>query len=434
MDRLIFFQSGFRIFLLFILLIFSGSCNDGSKEVEERERHPVDIGDGLNVWAEHADAIQILIDPGTTFQVMDNFGASDCWSAQFVGNWPEDKKRKMADWLFSTDTLSNGQPVGIGLNAWRFNIGGGSAEQGDQSQIEDEWRRAECFLNPDGSYNWNKQLGQQWFLKAAKERGVTNFIGFANSPPVYFTRNGLAHGSKASPVNISRNRLPDYARFLLEVSRGIRDQTGVELNYLSPFNEPQWDWTGNNQEGCHLENSLFRELIDLLNQELESAEDLTTRILISEAGEWDYLYSKGDLIGMQVDYFFGGDQNPLKDASRLEQVITGHSYYTTHPESALVEKRESVWNKISEYPGLRVWSTEYCPLGSADLQQLGWKSWRKDLSMHVALYVARILHHDLVYGNVSAWQWWLALSNSNYPDGLIYVDGERVTVHSAIQS
>jgi len=109
----------------------------------------------------------------------------------------------------------------------------------------------------------------------------------------------------------------------------------------------------------------------------------------------------------------------------LEKLITGHSYYTTHPKSALVNKRESVWNKVSEYPGMKVWCTEYCPLGSADLQQLGWKNWQKDLSMQVALHMARILHHDLVYAHVSAWQWWLAISNSNYPDGLIYVNGGK---------
>jgi hypothetical protein len=45
--------------------------------------------------------------------------------------------------------------------------------------------------------------------------------------------------------------------------------------------------------------------------------------------------------------------------------------------------------------------------------------------MNVALYVARILHHDLVYTHVSAWQWWLAISNSNYPDGLIYVNDNK---------
>jgi hypothetical protein len=74
--------------------------------------------------------------------------------------------------------VASGQPKGIGLSLWRFNIGAGTAEQGAASGIKDEWRRAESFLNNDGTYNWDKQAGQVWFLKAAKERGVNEFLAF----------------------------------------------------------------------------------------------------------------------------------------------------------------------------------------------------------------------------------------------------------------
>lgn len=43
---------------------------------------------------------------------------------------------QMAKWLFSGGFDSAGNPVGIGLSAWRFNIGGGTAEQGDSSGID----------------------------------------------------------------------------------------------------------------------------------------------------------------------------------------------------------------------------------------------------------------------------------------------------------
>jgi len=405
-------------------VFFNISCNDGHPEVEERPRDTINIGNALKQLDDSVNATLINVNPDVQYQVIDNFGASDCWLTQMVGNWPVSKKEAIADLLFSNDTLPNGQPEGIGLNAWRFNIGAGSAEQGMESQIDDEWRRAECFLDEDGSYDWNKQEGQQWFLKAARERGVEKLIGFVNSPPVHLTKNGLAHGSVSDPENITEDSLPDYAKFLVDVTVGLKNNTGVELTHLSPFNEPQWDWTSNSQEGCHMTNSLTKKLVFQLNNELETNASLDTRIIVSEAGQWEYLYSKGDLIGNQVDLFFGNENNPLKDAAYLEKIITGHSYNTTTPESALVGIRKLVWDKVSEYPGLEVWSTEYCPLGNGDLQQLGWQNWRKDTGMHVALYVARIIHHDLVYVHVSAWQWWLAFSNYNYPDGLIYVNGD----------
>ena len=66
-----------------------------------------------------------------------------------------------------------------------------STEQGDSSYIN-RGTRTECFLNEDGTYNWDKQLGQRNFLKLAKKYGVPYLLGFLNSPPVYYTKNGLA--------------------------------------------------------------------------------------------------------------------------------------------------------------------------------------------------------------------------------------------------
>ena len=56
-------------------------------------------------------------------QTMAYFSASDAWSMQFIGLWPEEKQNQVADWLFSTENDANGQPKGIGLSLWRFNVG-----------------------------------------------------------------------------------------------------------------------------------------------------------------------------------------------------------------------------------------------------------------------------------------------------------------------
>jgi len=51
---------------------------------------------------------------------------------------------------------------------------------GDQQCVE----KGECFRNPDASYDWNKQAGQQWFLQAARQRGVEKLLAFPNAPPI----------------------------------------------------------------------------------------------------------------------------------------------------------------------------------------------------------------------------------------------------------
>ena len=131
------------------------------------------------------------IDIKNKAQVIENFGAAGCWFSEGIGKyWPEQKKEQIAEWLFSKSFDNKGNPNGIGLSAWRFNIGGGTAEQGDSSGIKDFRKRVESFQNPDGSYDWNKQAGYIWFVKKAKSYGVENLIAFSNTPPVQFTQNG----------------------------------------------------------------------------------------------------------------------------------------------------------------------------------------------------------------------------------------------------
>lgn len=137
------------------------------------------------------EVARYVVRTGLVCQTIDNFGASDAWSMRFIGEWDEKEQRQVADWLFSCENDETGKPKGIGLSIWRFNIGAGSVEQGDSSQIN-FGTRTECFLQADDTYNWDKQRGQRNFLRLARERGVNQFLGFLNSPPVYFTQNGLA--------------------------------------------------------------------------------------------------------------------------------------------------------------------------------------------------------------------------------------------------
>ena len=70
------------------------------------------------------------------------------------------------------------------------------------------------FLQPDGTYNWSKQQGQRNFLKLAKERGIDKFLAFLNSPPVYYTQNGLATNTgRGGTANLKPDCYEKYVRF-----------------------------------------------------------------------------------------------------------------------------------------------------------------------------------------------------------------------------
>ncbi len=70
----------------------------------------------------------------------------------------------------------------------------------------------------DSDYDWSKQAGQQWFLKAAKDRGVDTLIAFVNSPPVWMTKNGHAQpDSTVGSTNLKDGYEDEFAAYMTDV-------------------------------------------------------------------------------------------------------------------------------------------------------------------------------------------------------------------------
>lgn len=366
----------------------------------------------------------VHIDAAKTYQTITNFAASDAWAGQFVGTWPAAKKEAIADLLFSTEAGAGGQPKGIGLSMWRVNLGAGSAEQGEASGIKDEWRRAESFLTPAGTYDWNRLAGQRWLMAAAKKRGVTQFLAFLNSPPVSLTRNGKAYATAKQP-NLAPEKFGPLADYCARIVAGVRQKTGITFDYLSPVNEPQWDWSDGGQEGTPFQNTDIAGLTKALSTKL-TASKLPTKILITEAGKLDYLFGPADKPGQgdQVTAFFGDQAAPtyVGGLPGVAPIIAGHSYFTTSPQAQAVATRRQLAAKVAGIPGLGFWQSEYCILGDNAGEINGGP---RDLGMAPALYLARVIHTDLTVANTAAWQWWLAISPYDYKDGLVYVDKNK---------
>lgn len=366
--------------------------------------------------------MSIEFDPSKTYQTIENFGASDAWSCQFVGSWPDEKKNAIADLLFSTDTLNNGTPKGIGLSLWRYNIGAGSANQGIKSGIKDEWRRAASFMN-DSNEAMNRINAQNWFLLAAKKRGVKQFLGFFNSPPVNLTVNGKAFASKGA-TNINANQYKDFADYAVTAINQTKKLTGISFNYISPVNEPQWDWSDDKQEGCPYTNDEISKLVKKFNEEFINNK-ISAKIILPESGHLKYLSKADDKPGKddQVNAFFNpSSSNYVGNLQTVNRSIASHSYFSTSPYKNAIELRGQTAQCISKIKDLQLWQTEYCILGDNGGEIDGNK---RDLGMDAALYVAKVIHEDLVFANVSAWQWWLSISPYNYKDGLIYIDKNK---------
>lgn len=365
------------------------------------------------------DKIIISLNTGTSYQTIQNFGASDAWSGQFVGNWPDVKKNAIANWLFSTDTLANGNPKGIGLTMWRYNLGAGSAEQEAGSGIKDEWRRAALTTN-----NNEKVQAQNWFLKAAQQRGVKQFLAFYNSPPVSLTKNNKAFADSGIS-NIKNTNYKAFADYTVKAMQQVKSQTGISFNYLSPVNEPQWDWSDGGQEGCPYSNAEIAGLVHAFNGSFQQNK-LNTKLLITEAGGIQYLLAwtdKQDKDEQIKDFFAPSSPLYVGALSNVAPTIAAHSYFTTSPYDKAIGYRANFRDSIATIKGLEYWQSEYCILGDNKGEIDGSK---RDLGINAALYVAKVIHEDLVYANAAAWQWWIAISPYDYKDGLVYIDkGEK---------
>ena len=354
-------------------------------------------------------------------QTIRHFGASDAWSMQFIGQWKDEaEQQKIADWLFSTENDAQGKPLGIGLSIWRFNLGAGSVEQGEESQIK-PGTRTECFLTKDGTYNWNKQQGQRKFLKLAKQRGVPHFLAFLNSAPVYFTKNGLATNTgRGGTINLKDDCYDDFARFMATSIKGIEEHDGIHFDYICPVNEPDghWNWLGPKQEGSPATNREIAKLVRETGKEFKK-QKLTTQILIDESSDLRCLLGTHQTNwerGYQIRTFFTKDsvKTYLGNVPNVPKLMVGHSYWTNTPVPYMRQIREQLRDSIAKY-GLKFWQTELCIMSND--QEIGGGG-GYDFTMKTALYVARVIHHDLKFADAESWSWWRACGG-DYKDGLL---------------
>ncbi len=374
------------------------------------------------------DPLKVTLDPETRYQTMDGFGASDAWRCQFVGkNWPLEKRERIARLLFSKEVDGDGNPQGIGLSIWRFYLSAGSAEQGRDSGIRNVWRRGECFLDGDGRYDWSKLEGQQWFLRQARKHGVERFLVFPNAPPVSLSKNGKAFATKGDlHLNLKPGAMNAYADYLAEVLEHF-EKEGMPFDDVSPVNEPQWNWDEGDQEGTPAFNAEIAELVKALSAAIERR-GLKTGIVVGEAGTIGHAALRMAELGQPSDgrddlarAFFSRD-SPLYlgKLPRVEPILSAHSYHSVWPVDQQVGNRRRVADAMAAVdPALGYWMSEYCIL--QENGEIGGGG-RRDLGMDTALYVARIIHHDLAITRARSWQWWTALSQVDYKDGLIYLD------------
>lgn len=373
--------SFFGMLTVAVLLAGCSSANDKiQQEVKGEERK--------------VEAIQLNVEPNVTFQTIESFGASGAWWSQDVGGWTEkdgDKAKRdvIAQLLFDSEE-------GIGLSSYRYNLGAGSAESNQSPRITDPWRQGESFEVAQGEYDWEKDQNAQYMLEQAVNYGVEDIYFFANSPLERLTKNGSAYGTEGidNMSNLAPENYQVYCDYLFDVTEHFLED-GIPVKYLSPLNEPQWDWTGG-QEGCHFTPEEMVEFAKVIYEEKQKRPALADVTLsVPELGEWN---------NSSIAYF--------------EAMVADETFMSYYPTWDI----HSYWSNKAQ----KKQTTEWLKEQNIDVE-LKMSEWTemvngRDESMDSAYNLATQIFEDLTILNVTDWQYWIAVSCYDYRDGLIYVD------------
>ncbi len=352
--------------------------------------------------------MQIKVDINKPYQTFEGIGASGAWWAQLVGGWEHidtasglSVRDKIAELLYNKEK-------GIGMNIYRYNIGGGSVHSG-KGEYSQPLRATECFETSAGKYDWNRDKNAVYMMKKAVENGADEVILFVNSPIERLTKNGLAHNKKHQLFheNISKKNYREFAKYCLDVTEHFAKE-GVPVKYLSPVNEPIWVWNGG-QEGCFYRPRSVRKMFEVFAEELEKRPALKN-VKLSGA-------ESGDLRWFNKSY----TRQLLKSHKVRKHIdaIDVHSYCLPIPIPINIPFLN---DRIGFVKRFRKWMDKNYPDVPVKMSEWTHMQGGRDYGMDSAIVTATVMHEDFTFLGATAWQHWIAVSEVDYCDGLIYIN------------
>ncbi len=331
---------------------------------------------------------QIVIDKTKKYQTFEEFGTSSCWWAQTIDD--DEMAREIAKKLYSEEE-------GLGLKIFRYNVGGGEADNPD-CRIWDTSRRTESFYVLDEEtgeyvYDFTRDANARRVMDYAVEYGAEKIILFCNSPHFSMTKSGHASGGlQEYSSNLPEENYQAFVDYLLTIADWFVAQ-GYPIYAISPINEPQWswgspDWVG--QEGCHYEPDETIKLLELFATEMQKRNS-PYKLSGPENGQMNWGYYA------YVEKFFESEiLNEFCDT------YSGHSYWM---DGAVEEKAEVGKKFRKEYPDKKYEMSEWCELPLTI----------DSTTIDSGLYMAQVIADDLNLMNAVSWQSWTAVNG----DGLL---------------
>lgn len=349
--------------------------------------------------------MEINIDRNKKYQIFEGFGASGAWWAQCVGGWEHIDEGSNMPVRDRISQLLYSKNKGIGLRTYRYNIGGGSNDSGN-GDIKNPLRRTEAFEISDNEYDFTRDKNAVYMMKQAVKDGADEVILFVNSPIERLTKNGAAHCDKAifSKENLSPENYLPFAEYCLDVTEHFVKE-GIPVKYLSPINEPLWVWTGG-QEGCHYSPKSAGKVLKVFADEMDKRDSLKD---VKLSG-----LENGDIRWFNKAY----TRNLLKYEGVRKRIdsVDLHSYFLLPVSVPILN------NRVGFLRRFRKWMNKHYP--DVDVKMSEWTHMQtgRDKGIDSALVMANVMYEDISILNVTSWQHWIAVSEVDYCDGLIYIN------------
>ncbi len=330
---------------------------------------------------------EILIDRSAVYQTFEEFGTSSCWWAQTIDDAA--MADEIAKKLYSDEE-------GLGLKIFRYNIGGGEADN-PNCRIWDTSRRTESFyvLNKETGeyeYDFTRDANARRVLDCAVKYGAEKIILFCNSPHFSMTKSGHASGGLVEySSNLPKENYQAFVEYVLTVADWFVEQ-GYPVYAVSPINEPQWGWGGEwvGQEGCHYTVDEAIELLELFATEMQKR-NTPYKLSGPESGEMSWGYYE------YVEKFFASEI-----LNEYCEYFSGHSYWMDTKS----DEKKQVGDKMKKaYPDKKYEMSEWCELPLTI----------DSTTIDSGIYMAQIIVDDLTKMNAVSWQSWTAVNG----DGLL---------------
>lgn len=338
------------------------------------------------------DCILLKLDTVFTEQEITGWGSSAAWWAQVAGD--NENADEYAKLLYSEE--------GLGLNVYRYNVGAGEKDNPNSRLWKDSWRATESFLvyneaKGEYEYDWTKDAAAQKMLDLCLSYGcIDTVVLFANSPHYSMCVSGQASGGlQPAQSNLKKDCYDDFAEYMLDIAEYFISK-GVPVKYISPINEPQWDWGGEwvGQEGCHYEIDEIIEVGKAFAVEIKER-GLDVKLSLAESGQ------VGDHAMDCIDEIYKNDD--------IVDVLGTYAYHSYWTNDFLLKKVYGEYIR-KMYRDVELEMSEWCELPCEHTTD----------EIEGALIMARTISEDITLTGANSWSSWVAVNEDvKYADSMI---------------